>query len=413
MSLDDILAEGLKVYEDDNEVEEDEEEDEENDVMEGLEGDEENKEDTEGIVDEEDGRDDVDEEDGQDDLGPDDESGEHLQSVSTIYTVELSPYRGRLLISPVNLAGDRGVYLAHDFGSSDLGCLQAKTVIVKAWAASDDSECVTERTVYDVLQGPTVAGIPDVLMSAYDSDCGVYAIVLQRLGSTVDDVMQALPDKKLDEKMVLAQLDRYKDIHAKGVIHNGMKPANICLPLSSPPGSDSSRHLHESSTLYAVDFGLSSLLCAHEKLPGGRKADTVGNRCFMSVFGHHGITQSQRDDLESLAYLLSFLSHGHLPWAPPPVLVQPRIKGKILPQPQPQLWRIKMSTPASILFEGMDSSFVDFWKDVKGLAFGESPDYDAMRQRFERCWERKSFGGRPGELDWGAVADRLGLGKRD
>lgn len=59
-----------------------------------------------------------------------------------------------------------------------------------------------------------------------------------------------------------------------------------------------------------------------------------------------------------------------------------------------------MATPASVLFRGMDQSFMDFWKDVKGLAFGEVPDYDTMRKRFEDCWRREGFGDLPGRVDW-------------
>lgn len=43
---------------------------------------------------------------------------------------------------------------------------------------------------------------------------------------------------------------------------------------------------------------------------------------------------------------------------------------------------------------------MDFWKDVKGLAFGEVPDYDTMRKRFEDCWRREGFGDLPGRVDW-------------
>ena len=67
---------------------------------------------------------------------------------------------------------------------------------------------------------------------------------------------------------------------------------------------------------------------------------------------------------------------------------------------KPQIWRIKMATPASVLFRDMDSSYVEFWKDVRSLAFGEVPDYDGMKKRFVDCWKREGHGGLPGEVDW-------------
>ena len=104
------------------------------------------------------------------------------------------------------------------------------------------------------------------------------------------------------------------------------------------------------------------------------------------------IAQSQRDDLESLGYLLSALFHGSLPWDDDHPL---------------DIWRIKMSTPGSTLFRDMDTSFLEYWKDVRSLAFNEVPDYCTLKSRFVQCWERKGFGGSPGEYDWMALFIRL------
>jgi hypothetical protein len=62
-----------------------------------------------------------------------------------------------------------------------------------------------------------------------------------------------------------------------------------------------------------------------------------------------------------------------------------------------------MSTPASTLFRDMDASFLEYWKEVRSLAFNEVPDYCFLKSRFVQCWERKGFGGSPGEYDWVAL----------
>ncbi|RDB19268.1 Casein kinase I isoform alpha [Hypsizygus marmoreus] len=325
---------------------------------------------------------------------------------------------------------DRGVYLAYNFGTLPAGCLDANEVVIKAWSDPRDRECVTEASVYQTLDKLT--GVPDVKANMYDPHCSVYVIVLQKLGPTLEDLMRAMPEGRFNEKMVLGvaiqMLDRYKNVHSRGIIHNGMKPANICLPPPRRPTFISHPDLDQdtrdtdigrgASTLYPIDFGLSSFLSPDETQPSDRRADTIGNRCFLSVFGHHGITQSQRDDLESLAYLLSFLRHGYLPWsAPPPPTVQshatePAHKLHFCPNSSlpsyvsPQVWRLKTSTPASVLFKGMDDEFVEFFRVVKGLAFNEVPDYDAMKGRFEDCWRRRGFnadGSQTGKVDWWAI----------
>ena len=114
---------------------------------------------------------------------------------------------------------------------------------------------------------------------------------------------------------------------------------------------------------------------------------------FITQKNNSTIAQSQRDDLESLGYLLSALFHGSLPW-----------DAKTC---QWGTWRMKMSTPGSTLFRDMDPSFLEYWKDVRSLAFNEEPDYCSLKSRFVQCWERKRFGGSPGEYDWVALFRRL------
>ena len=115
---------------------------------------------------------------------------------------------------------------------------------------------------------------------------------------------------------------------------------------------------------------------------------------FIYIYKHAlNIAQSQRDDLESLGYLLSALFQGSLPWDKK--------------RRDTHTWCIKMSTPGSVLFRKMDPSFLEYWKDVRSLAFNEVPDYCTLRSRFVQCWERKGFDGLPGEYDWVAFLIKL------
>jgi hypothetical protein len=49
---------------------------------------------------------------------------------------------------------------------------------------------------------------------------------------------------------------------------------------------------------------------------------------------------------------------------------------------------VKTATPSTVLFEGMDECFHEFWKDVKALAYAEPPAYSKMKERFEICLKR-------------------------
>lgn len=78
-------------------------------------------------------------------------------------------------------------------------------VIVKAWLSTSDRECVNERQVYELLGSPPVAGTPAVYFSDYDEEQGVFALVLQRLGPSLEQVVESLPSNhRFDDRMVLA-----------------------------------------------------------------------------------------------------------------------------------------------------------------------------------------------------------------
>ncbi|KAJ7213654.1 kinase-like domain-containing protein [Mycena haematopus] len=284
-------------------------------------------------------------------------------------------------------AGHHGVYIAYDFGGAQ-GCAGASEVVIKAWSSDSETEYHHEIAAYTILQG--CPGVPETFRTAqYEPLCDVHALPMQKLGPTLEDLISLLPQRRFDIRMVLTvaiqMIERYRDIHARGLIHSGTKPGNICLAPRgvSPPGM-----------LYIIDFGFSLPLSDNSPLPSAHRIDVVGNRRFMSALAHHGISKSQRDDLESLAYLLSYLFHGELPWEIPRLTRLRSFRGfteegqkQQQQQDQPQVWRLKIATPASKLFRGMDECFREFWRDVKSLAYGEIPDYERMRARFVMCLE--------------------------
>ena len=71
------------------------------------------------------------------------------------------------------------------------------------------------------------------------------------------------------------------------------------------------------STLYLIDYGLSSLYRdsttgAHMQFSGHKSL--VGTARYVSLNTHMGFEQSRRDDLESVGYVLIYLIKEKLPW---------------------------------------------------------------------------------------------------
>ena len=95
--------------------------------------------------------------------------------------------------------------MAYDFGFAG-GCKKSRQVIIKAWTKNHKEEYETERKVYDILSASPMKGCPSLIESNIDSSGNIYALVLEKLGPTLEDLRSCLisPDKRFDEKMILA-----------------------------------------------------------------------------------------------------------------------------------------------------------------------------------------------------------------
>ncbi|KAF5318060.1 hypothetical protein D9619_012086 [Psilocybe cf. subviscida] len=296
--------------------------------------------------------------------------------------------------------GNSGVFRAYNYRSDiSQGCRSPSQAIVKAWADEDDQERQTEERAYTILTDACAndLAIPRLLAKGWDKDHTLFSLVLEDVGASLDTLMSSVGplNERAIAGLAIQLIDCYAKIHRLGIIHNGVKPGNICLSATT-------------NKIYLIDFGLSYFLDI-DKLPfrgtgidnskenlhilfGRNSGQIVGNRLFLSVLGQYGMLQSQRDDLESLGYLFSYLRHGRLPWN----------------HKDDNIWQLKMATPASVLFENMDVCFLKYWKDVKSLAFGEMADYEMLKGHFSECWKRNCFAGSPGEVNW-ALDDLSGI----
>ena len=83
---------------------------------------------------------------------------------------------------------------------------------------------------------------------------------------------------------------------------------------------------------------------------------------YMSIHSHFGKTQSRRDDLESIGYVLIYFAKGRLPW-------QGIKTGNNIKEKYRKIRDSKMKTPINVLCEGLPSQFVTFMNYVKKLNY--------------------------------------------
>jgi casein kinase I family protein HRR25 len=168
-----------------------------------------------------------------------------------------------------------------------------------------------------------------------------------------------------------AQLSVIESLHARHYIHRDVKPSNFMV-----------RFDNAAPTIFLIDFGLARLFrnpATYLHTPFTTKHSVVGTLPFTSVNGQQGHAQSRRDDLESLAYTIIYLVHGHLPWT---TIFVRRDHEAVL--------REKMVITAEELCEGLPPPFLKFVVCVRSLGFDEKPDYHRLHTILLQCSETET-----------------------
>jgi len=237
------------------------------------------------------------------------------------------------------------------------------------------SQLEYENRCYGLLEG---TGLPKVYEYFQYGDYNV--LIMDRLGSSIQNVLEKSPSKKLPMDSVLAVgmriLCHLEVIHEKGMLHRDVKPQNFCL------GRDNDREI------YIIDFGLSKRYAHDGKhIPyRDKKSGLTGTPRFASINSHFGIEQSRRDDLESLAYVLVYLGKGTLPWVG--LGGKKRIRSDDdVPNRHEMILRVKQATTDTKLGKGLPKGLCRFIKKVRSLRFYERPAYDDLYNMLNQAYE--------------------------
>ena len=104
-------------------------------------------------------------------------------------------------------------------------------------------------------------------------------------------------------------VDRLQNLHDRGYLHCDIKPDNVMI-------GDFKHDRKEMEIIYLIDFGLAmSYLDKNGKhIPLKSNVPFRGNVVFASKHAFSKVTQSRRDDVIALAYLLYYLIDTNLKW---------------------------------------------------------------------------------------------------
>jgi len=204
---------------------------------------------------------------------------------------------------------------------------------------------------------------------------GDSVMVMDLLGANLDTTVKKQDKLRPAQVAYFAtqMLNLIKVFHNKGFIHRDLKPQNFVV-------DDSSSRYPE---LLLIDYGLVKKYWDDKSAthcPYLSKKGLKGTVRYTSVSTHLGLDQSRRDDLQSIGYILVYMTLGKVPW-------QSVIKSKDKRSGYQEIMVLKMKTKLEDLIKGipveLERPLLNYLMYVNSLMFHESPNYEFMMDLFK------------------------------
>lgn len=215
-----------------------------------------------------------------------------------------------------------------------------------------------ETKIYQYLNGTN--GIAS--LKWYGTDMSYRYMVITLLGDSLSFLTNKYGFFSLEVtfQIALNSIDIIQSIHDKGLIHRDIKPDNFLF------GKGANKN-----KLNIIDFGI----CKRYTNDDGKHNEfkkiskIIGSLNYCSINAHELCELSRRDDLESLGYILIYLSSGQLPW-----------ENLTLEE---EIGKRKKLLTSNIKIPGIEDILITYLNYVKKLEFTETPDYDYIKKLFD------------------------------
>ena len=167
------------------------------------------------------------------------------------------------------------------------------------------------------------------------------------------------------------------NIHKRGIIHNDLKPHNICW------GKFKNSCFKETENFFLIDFGYSRKIFEpsdnndkkvkisnifHYHYSNKHENKLSGTPDFMAISISEGLMPNRATDIEELIYTLIYLLKKGLPWE--------NVKSKNHIEKCKKTCEMKKNFDLNELFHGIPDELLYIYKNALKLNFDEEPDYN-------------------------------------
>lgn len=220
------------------------------------------------------------------------------------------------------------------------------------------------RVMQDIQKKPN-DGPPALALLKYFGQEGSYRMLIMNLmGRSLEDIHEKRRRFSLKTTLMLGiqMISRLEFVHSCGYVHRDLKPDNFVLGLNE-----------FKNRIYLIDFGLSSRFLtsegSHREEQSGK--NFVGTARYASARTHEGFSQSRRDDLEQLVYVLIYLYRGRLPWSGLQIMNRDEKERKI--------GTLKRAISFGDICRGCPRLFILLLNYSRKMKFDEDPAYEMIR----------------------------------
>ena len=253
------------------------------------------------------------------------------------------------------------IYLCKDIASNEFFAakLQNKNIYTNSL-----------QNEYQIMKDINIDKIPN---AKFYGENNLYNIlIMQLLGKPLEDIFEKILHKQKMPihsvcNIAIQIIDILEQIHNKNYIHRDIKPSNFLF------GNNS----FNNNIIYLIDFGLAkkyreSNNAEHYEIKEENKL--IGTARFASINAMEGLSQSRRDDLESLGYMLIYFLKGKLPWQ------NFLIKNK--EERYNKIKQTKKEIAINELCSNCPKEIGQYITYVKNLKFDEEPNYNYLKNLF-------------------------------